>query len=38
MEIQCLDEIQTSLYHHQVLKDVMWEVAVKRECDQLNEN
>lgn len=36
--IQCLDEIQTSLCLHQVLKDVMWEVAMKRECDQLNVN
>lgn len=38
MEIQCLDEIQTSLYLHQVLKDIVWEVAMKRERDQLNVN
>lgn len=36
MEIQCLDEIQTSLYLQQVLEDVVWEAAAKRECDQLN--
>lgn len=38
MEIQCLDEIQTSLCLQRVLEDVMWEAAVKREWDQLNRN
>lgn len=38
IEIQCLDEIRTSLCLYQVLKDVMWEVAMKREHNQLNVN
>lgn len=36
IESQCLDAMQTLLCLHQVLDDVMWEVAVKRVCNQIN--